>query len=167
MKAIPQERVLDYFTDLHNADLLHDRFADSELADGPTIQDTLGLVDSPTNFAVVDIVSKEIVAEFMLSNFVGKAAQIHFSLQPGLSFVEKVEIGTEVTNQILLNWKDVSRLPESYIDTLYGLSPVTNRPSCIYVRKLGFERLGILPNSAAYKGSIVDSLVTTKVASNG
>lgn len=159
-KGLPRRSILSYWNTLSNADTLKYRWSDTE---SPTARwATDYCLDTPHMYFVVDTGTGRIVAEFALCNFIGKAAQVHFSMDPLNEFKLSVFLADEVTNMILQQWKDVKNLEESFIDTLFGLTPVDNRVACIFIRKAGFKAVGTLASGATYLNDTVDALLTTK-----
>ena len=152
--------VTSYWDQLSKADTLKYRFSDK-------VEPTAGWASAysqatPNFYFVVDVSTATIVAEFALCNFMGKAAQVHFSMSPFQDSKLSIFLAEEVTNMILNNWKDVENLEESYIDTLFGMTPVANRVACIFIRKAGFKAIGTLISGATYLGETTDALLTTK-----
>jgi len=152
--------VQTYWRKLQIANTLKYRWSD---ADKPTaVSVTEYCFNTPNIYFVVDVETGQLVAEFAMHNFTGKAAQVHFSMAPDQSTKLNIFLADEVSNMILNQWKDVENLEESYIDTLFGLTPVDNRAACIFIRKAGFKAIGTLISGATYLGETTDALLTTK-----
>ena len=155
-ESLSYNRISKYFLDLADADTLKYRFSDQDKATSSWAANhhttTAGC------FFVVNQ-RRSIVAEFQLSNFIGKAAQIDFCMHPDKATDNMAEL---VTNAILKNWTIVENMYESYLETIYGLTPVDNRAACLFVLKAGFKKVGILPSGSSYLNSITDSLITIK-----
>lgn len=98
-----------------------------------------------------------IVAEFMLENFTGHAAQIHFSMRPGLTATESFRAARFATDQVL----------KRSFSTLFGLTPATNRAARIFNQRVGFRCIGILPAGMRDRGKIVDAHIMVKESKNG
>ena len=49
------------------------------------------------------------------------------------------------------------------LDTLYGLTPTSNRLACRFVQQAGMEKIGILPNAVSlfFKGRQTDDALVT------
>lgn len=118
--------------------------------------------DESYQFYIVDAAYGTIVAELVLDNYMGASAQLHFSINPNNSPELNAFLGNQVTDTILYNWKDTKGLGGFYLDTLYGLTPVDNRPACIFVLKSGMSKIGTLPNGSKYMGDVCDSMITYK-----
>jgi len=158
--GLDSSSVTSYWDGLKRADTLRFRFSDK---DKPTAVWASAYSQSTPNFYfVVDVSTAVIVAEFALCNFVGKAAQVHFSMSPFQDSKLSTFLADEVTNMILHQWKDVENLEESYLDTLFGMTPVDNRVACLFIRKAGFKAIGTLVSGATYLGETTDALLTTK-----
>ena len=160
---IPEPIVLDYWQRLYNADLLKYRLCDVE---NPNPADAFTLPQQ-TMFMVWDTDLKEIRAEFALTNFTGKAAMVHFSMHPENRPQQSMHYARAVTDQVLNEWRD-STEDAPYLYALYGLTPVTNRAACAFVRRVGFKKIGTLPMGQRSNGSeFVDAMITIKERSNG
>lgn len=118
-------------------------------------------------FNVVNQERAEVIAEFTLEGFVGKAAMVHFSMHPGNTPQYSLKLAREVTDSILTTWSEpINGSPFLY--TLYGLTPVTNRAACAFVQRVGFKKLGILPKGQMEDGEhYVDALITIKERKDG
>ena len=103
--------------------------------------------------------------EFMLNNFTGKSAQIHFSVHPTLHVRKGIPYVRETVRQVL-DWKVQNKPNEYYLHTLVGLTPVSNRAACVYVLRVGFVKQFILPAGIADRGKIVDAMVSTCTREN-
>jgi len=158
--GLTSQAIYHYWCELFNADTLKYRWSDW---DQPTPQQVTDYCqETPNVFFVVDAETGAIVAEFALCNFMGKAAQVHFSMRPNQGTKLSIFLADEVTNMILHQWKDITNLEESYLDTLFGITPVDNRVACIFIRKAGFKAIGTLVSGTNYLGSVTDALLTTK-----
>jgi len=108
----------------------------------------------PTMFMVKE--DDRIVAEFMLENITGHAAQIHFSMYSDNTTPYSYKVARAVT-------QEMSLLPA--LKTLFGLTPLKNRAACLFNLRIGFKKLGVLPKSVTYFGSVEDAMLC--VLSNG
>lgn len=152
----------EYWSAIDIADLLADRFPDWDLPDFPEFFEA---VQKYANmYYVLDCAFNTIVGEFMLDNIVGKAAQVHFSLHPANTMQFNVSLSKAVHNQLLFQWRDVRNLEDSFLRTLYGLTPVENRAACLFVLRTGMKKMGVLPSGAYYYGNVVDAMVTVKTS---
>jgi len=148
------DEIQTYWQTLYMHDLLRKRLCDVM---EPTWSDVLDMIRRlGKDMYMVHVAGHDDgpVGEFMLENRSGNAMQIHFSAHPDLTWPEVVTFMKDVTQQILTTW--------SILDTLYGLTPVTNRAACITVLKVGFKKLGILPMGMRDQGTIVDAMITVK-----
>lgn len=154
MLSLPHDNVEFYWQTLYKEGYLDFRLCN---VDNPTWEDVKEMIHrmGDTMFAVVNE-KAEIQGEFMLENFTGLAAQIHFSIKPGQHVSSAVR---------LMRWASDEVLHHGFIKTLYGLTPVTNRAARIYNVRAGFKCIGTLPNGIKDRGKIVDGLIMVKEAS--
>jgi len=143
------------------ADTLKYRWSDMK---DPTADQVISYCQerSQHKYAVMDVDAGTMKAEFSLGPYSGKAAQIHFSMHPTNETSLNHFLAETVTDSILYNWKDVVNLEESFLDTLFGVTPVPNRPACIFIRKAGFQAMGTILSGAKYLNETCDGLFTTK-----
>jgi hypothetical protein len=155
--SLPVEDVETYWSALEAAGRLKYRLCDTE---EPGFSDVLRMIkyNFPHLYFVKFPDVALIAAEFMLNNFSGKAAQIHFSLHPQLHTRLGLPMVRHVTESIF-DWKAKDGTP--YLNSLFGLTPVTNRAACIFVLKVGFKKRFILPGGMWDRGKAVDAMVTT------
>ena len=153
MLSLPLDVIQYYWQTLYMEGLLDYRLCDVENPTWDDVKDMMRRMGR-TMFAAVNIENK-ILGEFMLENFTGAAAQIHFSVRPGQTYTSSLSLGRIVTDEVLQSWG---------IKTLYGLTPATNRAARIYNLKVGFKCIGILPNGIKDRGKIVDGHIMVKEA---
>lgn len=160
----PRNFVEPYWAVLHEHDLLKYRLGD--MAE-PNLRDAESLVAMflKSMYIIVDH-GWNIVAEFTLCSFTGKSAQIHFSMHPNNSFRESINIGTRVTDSVLNSWKVANKPDEPYLTSIYGLTPLLNRPACLLVLKTGFKKLGVLPDGVSHLGVPCDGMISVKTSTN-
>lgn len=91
----------------------------------------------------------------------GRAAQIHFSMHPNNKFTDSVHLARWGTEQILNKWTN-KKTGKPFLDSLYGLTPATNRVACIFVLKVGFKKIGYLYNSIIDRGKVVEAVIVEK-----
>jgi hypothetical protein len=151
-----------YWQTLYMHDTLRFRLCD---VNKPTWSDVLEMIVRMGKNMYHVVVEDEIVCDFMLEGFTGKAAQVHFSMHPNNGFKHSLEIAEYVSDQILNHWKAAP--DETYLDTLYGLTPITNRAACIFALKTGFKKIGILPCGIKDRGKIVDAMLSIKETRHG
>ena len=157
LAKVPNDVIQEYWQSLYMEGWLDSRLCD---VDNPTWSDVVEMIVRMGSqmYCVMD--SDKMVAEFMLENFTGRAAQIHFSCSPRSTPQMNLYTAREASRIILEEWKG----PDGpYLDTLYGLTPVTNRVACIFTLKVGFKKIGILPNGMRDRGKIVNAMISTKV----
>jgi hypothetical protein len=158
--AVPLAALSDYWMDLHEADLLKYRWSDME---DPKPIDIIDYTrTTPHMYNIVDTATGLVIADFSLGPFTGKAAQVHFSLHPASPPSFNVYLASVVSDKILYQWNDIHNLEESFVDTLFGITPVKNRVACIFIRKAGFKSMGILNSGAKYLNEVDNALLTTK-----
>ncbi len=167
--ALPRPQVEDYFRTLGVANTLRFRFSDLV---NPNWEDVCEVIQrmGKSMYLVKDINDK-IVAEFALESSTGKAAQIHFSTHPTISWPKAVRLCREIAQQILLRWRE-SGEGVPYLCTLVGLTPLSNRAACITVLKTGFKKVGVIPNACKiarhnrYEGAMLSVLTAEDVINN-
>lgn len=157
---IPPDVVELYWQTLYMENTLRFRLCD--IID-PTFADVKNMIQrlGKQMYMIVDMETKQAVGEFMLEGFTGKAAQVHFSMHPKNTFKESIQLGTWCNDTVLATWTH----PEDgspYLQTLYGLTPVTNRAACIFTLKTGYKKIGILPNGMRDRGEIVDAQIAIR-----
>jgi len=153
--SLDKDQVQTYFQQMYSHDTLKYRLSDVV---EPTWSDVLDVIKriGKQMFMVVDQNSDDILGEFTLENATGHAVQGHFSTHPTLSWPERLEIGRFALRFILKN---------PYIDAVFGLTPLTNRPACIYALKIGFKKQGILHHGMLVNSVPEDCMIS--VAHNG
>lgn len=110
-------------------------------------------------YSVVDVGSDAILGEFVLENFTGKSAQIHFSFRPeDITFKDRIFIGKYVLDFIFNKWVGSDDIP--FLDSVFGLTPSSNRAAILVALKCGFKRLGILPSGINSGGKAEDAIIT-------
>ena len=155
--AVGEYVVQTYWQTLAMADTLKYRLANLE---DPTWEDVKKII---LNFSVLDTNGVQI-AEFALEKFTGKSAMVHFSMHPYNPMRRSIQLASDVTDTILNDWRNDKG--EHYLDSLYGITPATNRVASLFILKAGFKRIGILPSGLLSRGKIVDGLITAKVRRN-
>ena len=85
----------------------------------------------------------EILTEVTLDHTLGKTALLHFSISPLLHPRKKLLLGRFLPWQILTQWTDDNGAP--YVETLLGMTPVSNKAACRFVKKCGFTPMAIVP----------------------
>lgn len=119
-------------------------------------------------FNVYDPERQALTAEFALCNFTGKAAQVHFSMHPDNKPQYSLHLARVVTDKILNEWSEQGDPDAPFLYSIFGLTPVTNRPACAFVRRVGFKKVGTLPMGQRINGNeFVDAMITIKGRSNG
>jgi len=161
IEAITKEQLYQYWRALELADTIKYRWSDIS---SPTAkQVTEYCIANPTHkYIVVDVDTGTTKADFSLGPFTGKAAQVHFSMCPTNTTNLNIFLADEITNCILYQWKDVNDLEEVFLDTIFGLTPVSNRPACLFIRKAGFKAIGTLISGTKYLNEVDDALLTMK-----
>ena len=154
------ETLCEYWQAMEAADTLKYRWAAME---EPTWRKAIGALNEKVSlmFSILDW-QDEMVAEFALENFTGKAAQIHFSMRPSNDTKTNLLLANTVIGLILERWKSAVDPSKPYLETIYGLTPVLNRVACLFVLRSGMKKVGILPNGVDYLGEVCDALVTIR-----
>jgi len=163
---LPESLIKEYWQRIKDADLLRHRLCD---VFEPSVQDAMNLVDlmgSSMYFLVNN--NCELVAEFSLTNFTGKAAMVHFSMNPENKPQQSLFYGRTATDQVLNQWGEQDNPAAPYLYSLYGLTPVSNRAACAFVQRVGFKKIGTLPGGQRVNGGdCVDAMITIKERTNG
>jgi len=160
-RGLDYQALHGYWSAVEAAGLLDLRFPEKPVADLNKFVAERRLQDH--EYYVIHCGSGQLVGEFSLENFMGKAAQVHFSMHPDNEPSFNVELASCVADQLLYQWKDFRDLSRTFLDTLLGLTPIPNRAACIFVLRAGFEKLGVLPSSMNYLGEVVDTMVSVRV----
>ena len=163
---IPQQVVYTYWEALDAADLLRYRLCDLK---NPTVADVETMVKQfgQSMYNVYDPAEERLVAEFALTNFTGKSAQVHFSMHPANKPQRSMQLAREVTDQILNQWSEQGNPDAPYLYSLYGLTPTCNRVACAFVQRVGFKKIGVLKGGQRFAGEIADAMITVKEMSDG
>lgn len=148
--------VEEYWQALIAAGTLKYRFCNCENPDWQTVLHTI-VACGNNMYCEVDEDGK-VVAEFLIEHFTGASAQIHFSMHPDLLTRYALTIAREASGQIMITRK---------LKSLFGLTPLPNRAACIFIQKVGFKKVGILPGGLTYLGTTVDALITVKELGHG
>jgi len=152
------EEVTRYWSHIYECDLLSRRICHII---NPTVEDALHLVQQyPYQFYYVKS-GGEMVAEFMLEGFTGEAAQIHFSMNPQNPFIFSLQLAREVSNDVLTKWQKKGN-KQPFLRSLYGMTPSSNRPALLFIRRAGFLRKAVLPYGIYDRGELADAVLTVK-----
>ena len=146
-----------YFKDLGQTDRLALRLCDSDNPNWGTV--CLMIKNHGDNIYMVSNGGKPtFVGEFMLNTFTGRAAQIHFSTHPDLH----MRLGLPLVRQVvrgIFDWREKGT-NDFYLESLFGITPVTNRAACLFVLKVGFKKKFVLPKGIKDRGKYVDAMVS-------
>ena len=165
---IPDKLVVDYWQLLIDHDLIRYRLCDCVEPNIQTVMQMLYSTLGQTMFMVFDDSRSELRAEFALTNFTGKAAMVHFSMHPDNTPQQSLRYARVVTDQILNVWSERDDPDAPYLYSLYGLTPVTNRAACAFVKRVGFKQIGTLPKGQRQNGGeFVDAMITIKERRHG
>lgn len=164
--GMSDEYLLEYWGTLEYHDTLKYRFSDMYQ---PTAREILALIHQSHKgtldtkmFCIIDCDSGKMVGDFSLENFSGTAAQAHYSMHPDNDSQLNVFLADEATNMVLNNWSVTLEMDRPYLTTLYGIVSTKNRVSCMFIRKIGFERLGVVPDGMTYMGETSDAVISIK-----
>ncbi len=141
--VVPERIQLQYWDKLASTDALEKRFCGFDnITPDAAFEWMQG---SDNTYFIVDLSKYDIVAEFTLENFMGKAAQMHFSGAPKNSPQFNAWLSTAVSDQIVNYWKDQADISKPFVEALFGLTPVKNRVALLFALKCGFKKLGVIP----------------------
>lgn len=132
--------------------------------DVKTFQDFIAVCTHPNNFVflVFNESTKLPCGEFMLTDFSGQAAHVHFSLHPDY-YRQGVEIARSAIRQVFALRRGDGLTP--LVFSLIGLTAVTNRLARKFNHKVGFIDLAIVPKGCYIHPEIyVDGAVTLLTA---
>lgn len=130
-----------YWEELEEKDTLKYRLSSCP---DPHWDDVIKLMRQHKNHMYMAVEDGIVKGEFMLEAFTGKAAQIHFSMQPGLPYKDTLRICRSACDAVLGQWKDTNG--DRFLHSLYANIAVSNRASCLTALKSGFKKLGMLPS---------------------
>ena len=150
--------VIQYWQDLLDRDVLKYRIPEVLHPTLSTVQDMLRRMHNSCFVAVDE--NRKIVGECMLDNFQGLCAMVHFSIHPHCYGRKGVQIAVESSKQLFKLRRDNSKIP--YVQTLLGVTPVSNKLATRFIQKVGFKKVHTLRNAfwLAYNKSYDDGLVT-------
>ena len=153
----------EYWSALFKHGLLKDRLSD---LDDPDISEAMDFwVNSDNLYGVIHCESGDMVADFAIGHITGKAGQLHFGFFPkGLSRKVKLELAQLVHGLILNTWRDPSDAEKSYLDTIYGLTPLQNKLACAFVLKAGMRKVAVVPHACTHLNAIDDAMLTIKTS---
>ncbi len=161
-KLIPPKAILKYWTTLSEVyPFLEYRFCNLK---NPTIEDAMGhTYQNPFSvFFVMRNISmgaqdQALIAEYTIETFQTffpkpATALMHFSFNP---FYKKdlLEVAEYAHKTIF----------SSTLRSLVGLTPVTNKPAQIMLKRLGYKRLTVLPGAAYHHGEPVDGILSVRM----
>lgn len=164
LENVPHAFVLGYWDDLHFAGLLKYRICDEV---DPDLASAVRLMDACKPHVYFVVRENRVVAEFSLTGFTGKSAQVHFSMHPDNSPQESMHYARTCTDSVLHEWFDGNDAEEPFLYSMYGLTPVPNRAACAFVRRVGFKKIGVLKRGQRFDGDVVDAMITIKERDNG
>lgn len=131
-----------------------------------TYADIRAILDaySMHTFYVWDPEHSRLCAEGTLCNFVGLAAQVHFSIHPNYRGSAGRQAAIET-----LDWMMTLRRQEEdqpLVKSIFGLTPVGNKLALKFIQCVGFELRGILPGAVydAPAGQYVDAVISVRSA---
>lgn len=155
----PYESVRAYWEALKEADTIKYRLCD--IAD-PGYDEVAIMYSNPALncFVIIDTKTLFVKGEFMLENFTGRSAQVHFSMHPDNGFKESIAIGTWANDTALATWKHPEGGP--YVKSLFGLTPMSNRVACLFIQRCGYKKIGVLPSGITDRGEVVDAMISIR-----
>ena len=139
--GIERDQLQYYWQLLAMHDMLRWRFPDIEDPTWSDVQQIIGRNGQNMYYLVNG--TGEILTEVTLDRTLGKTALLHFSMSPLLHPHKKLLLGRFMPWQILTQWKDGNGEP--YVETLLGMTPVSNKAACRFVKKCGFTPIATVP----------------------
>ena len=167
--AVDDKALLSYWKTLEEYDTLKYRWADMFMPTATMVFHHIRSAEKSEGyqtFVVMNCNDGSLVADLALENFTGRSAQAHFSMHPENDTKMSIQLGNLVTDAILDTWPDVKGLKGAFLDTLYGLTPLSNRTACIFVMKTGMKKMGVLPSGITNQGKVEDAMVSFKTRIN-
>jgi len=149
------DQVQYYFQRMSLEDTLKYRFSDIE---NPQWLDVLEVIQRLGKQMYFVEEEGELLGEFTLEGFTGRAAQSHFSTSPDIDTKKRIAIGRFAAEYTLTRER-----PDGsgyFLDALYGLTPLVNRAACIFALKIGYKKQGILPSGIIYNGKPTDCMIS-------
>lgn len=158
-------RTIQHFEDLRDSNLLDKAFYDGSVK---TAEDMVTFACRPELlfFLVLDNERDlEVCAHFHLTNFMGRAAMVHFSV--GSNYLGKVAI--RMVKAILAKIFRMKRIDGTpLVTSLVGVTPVDNKLACRFIKAVGFEPQTIIKESCDFAdGTFRDGLITIMETPNG
>jgi RimJ/RimL family protein N-acetyltransferase len=150
--------VYQYWQDIIASGLIKYRIPEVK---GPTIQNVMTMLydRSFCHIAVWDTKENQVAGECALYHFVGRSALMHYSVHPSYHGNIGAVMCLEALEQIFTYPMPPLNLP---LTAIRGISPVTNRLSINFLKKIGFSVKCILTDSftLAYKDNqVVDGVL--------
>lgn len=139
--GIERDKLQYYWQLLAMHDMLALRFPDIKEPTWTDVQQIIGRNGQNMYYLVNS--EGEILTEVTLDHTLGKTALLHFSISPLLHPRKKLLLGRFMPWQILTQWTDDNGAP--YVETLLGMTPVSNKAACRFVKKCGFTPMAIVP----------------------
>lgn len=159
-----------YWEELLRADLLKYRLADVR---NPGMEHACWLESQYSNtiFFCFDLHLQKIIGEMTLEGLNGASSRVHFSVLPAIRG-ESAVTAALVLHDFVFALKRVPLDPQTpqegprqpYVETLVGVTPVSNRLAVRFIQRVGFKPIGIIPKAVdlAYRGIIDDGLLSIK-----
>lgn len=155
--------IMDYWEALAQTDHLANRLCDVE---NPTVETALDMCMRfrSSMYYMLDEHHK-VIGEFMLENFSGKSAQIHFSMRPDNDTRLSLTAARKVIDNLLNVWKVVNS-DEPYLRTLFGLVPELNKRAVAFCSHTQLSIVHKIPFGSEYLGEICDAVLFMKTRRN-
>lgn len=163
---VSEEKQIEYWQALIDANLLKYRMADVK---NPTLDDVQKMVENPNNstFYIFDLRHETppncpIVMEGMLNNPQPPCTQTHFSAHPSLHRHDLIQAGRQAIQQVFnLRFNN----PPILIQSVIGITPVTNRLALRFVRNMGYTEKCVLTKafSLAYSDDAVADAILSQL----
>jgi len=145
-----------YWRKLSNAGLHRQRFHAGGVNSAAEFIEAV-LAEHSLFFIVYDVKTKDVYGECTLNGFMGKTAQIHFSVMPEF-FRQSIEI-TRIVLTLLFGLVDAND-DKPAVTTLIGVTPETNRLAIKFIQKVGFKHVITIPDMCNVHGILVPGFIT-------
>ena len=160
--SLYKELARDYFAKLVDSGLHTCAFYDGSVVDGESFI-SLGMNTQVIMYLVADTADdSQICGHFHLNGFQGRMAMIHFSLSPTYRGRNGMEIAKKVIKEIF-KLQRASGGP--LVTSLVGITPVSNKLACRFIKRLGFNKVMIGKDCCEFAdGHFEDGLITYREA---
>lgn len=156
-----REMAEQYWHRLADDDLNLWAFPEGDIKDfGDFVVDILQDRSSIT-FFMYDLEDNEVAGHFQLTGWQGLVAHAHFNILRKWHGKEALNMCRQAHSWAFECKREDGKTP--WVETIVGITPVTNRAALLFVKRLGYKTVLTLPHSYWYYtgNEFVDGIVTT------